>query len=75
VQTGDWARCDFVLDCQQLLLTTVVQAAYRWRHCHVLIIDEISMLSADLFSKLDQIGREMRGRPTEPFGGIQVPRR
>ena len=68
----------FGVRVQQLLWTVLngcccMQAAYRWRHCHVLIIDEISMLSADLFSKLDQLGRHMRNRVNEPFGGIQVP--
>ena len=68
----------FGVRVQQLLWTVIngcccMQAAYRWRHCHVLIIDEISMLSADLFSKLDQLGRHMRNRVNEPFGGIQVP--
>ncbi len=43
----------------------------RWKDTRVLIIDEVSMLSAELFDKLDYIARSIRKRP-EPFGGIQV---
>lgn len=38
----------------------------------ILIIDEISMMSAELFEKLDEIFRHIRQRPTELFGGIQL---
>jgi hypothetical protein len=47
----------------------------RWVQTDTLIIDEISMLSASLFSKLDEIGRHMRNRGENkhlPFGGLQV---
>lgn len=37
----------------------------------VLIIDEISMVDADLFDKLEYIAREVRHNPY-PFGGIQL---
>ena len=43
----------------------------RWRHVRVLVIDEISMINAELFDKLDRIGRAVRG-VDEPFGGIQL---
>jgi len=32
----------------------------------------VSMVDAGLFDKLDQIGRQIRGRGDKPFGGIQV---
>lgn len=43
----------------------------NWKRCKVLIVDEVSMMSARLFNLLDQIGKQCRmsGRP---FGGIQV---
>ncbi|MFA5039682.1 MAG: PIF1 family ATP-dependent DNA helicase [Candidatus Omnitrophota bacterium] len=48
-------------------------AAYkRWRSTDTLIIDEISMISGALFTKLDTIARTVRGRPSEPFGGMQI---
>jgi ATP-dependent DNA helicase PIF1 len=44
----------------------------RWTKTRVLVIDELSMMSDDMFDKLELIGRRLRGRELEPFGGIQV---
>ena len=38
----------------------------------VLVIDEISMLDGRLLDKLDSLARNVRSRPAEPFGGIQL---
>ena len=43
----------------------------RWEKCKVLIIDEVSMLSASLFDLLDDIARAAK-RSHAPFGGIQL---
>lgn len=43
----------------------------RWRHCRVLVIDEISMVDAALFLKLATIAQQLRLNNL-PFGGIQV---
>ena len=43
----------------------------RWRGARVLVVDEVSMLHADLFDKLEQLARLVRSS-TEPFGGIQL---
>ncbi|XP_041942587.1 ATP-dependent DNA helicase PIF1 isoform X1 [Alosa sapidissima] len=43
----------------------------NWLSCRHLIIDEISMVDAQFFDKLEAIARSIR-RSTEPFGGIQV---
>lgn len=43
-----------------------------WRSVQVLVIDEVSMMSKKLFETLDQVARNVRKRPDEPFGGIQV---
>ncbi|XP_056148979.1 ATP-dependent DNA helicase PIF1 [Lampris incognitus] len=43
----------------------------HWISCHHLIIDEISMVEAQFFDKLESIARSVR-RSTEPFGGIQL---
>jgi ATP-dependent DNA helicase PIF1 len=43
-----------------------------WRTTDILIIDEISMMSDEFFEKLDELGRLMRWRHNEPFGGIQI---
>lgn len=47
----------------------------RWKKLDVLIIDEISMLSPELFDKIEEIARKMRyikNVPDKPFGGIQL---
>ncbi|KAG4300737.1 hypothetical protein PCK1_003166 [Pneumocystis canis] len=43
----------------------------RWLRTKVLIIDEISMVDAELFDKLENIARKLRNNEN-PFGGIQV---
>lgn len=43
----------------------------RWRKTKVLFIDEISMLSPELFDKLNEIGKVLKGSG-KPFGGIQI---
>jgi ATP-dependent DNA helicase PIF1 len=47
-------------------------AVRRWKTAAVLIIDEVSMLSAKLLDALDRAGRAVRKTPDRPFGGIQV---
>ena len=43
-----------------------------WRTTDILIIDEISMMSDEFFEKLDELGRLMRWKHNEPFGGMQI---
>lgn len=43
----------------------------KWRKCQILIIDEVSMLGAELFKKFDAIAKNIRGNDL-PFGGIQL---
>uniref|UniRef100_A0A8C3ZNY8 ATP-dependent DNA helicase n=1 Tax=Denticeps clupeoides TaxID=299321 RepID=A0A8C3ZNY8_9TELE len=43
----------------------------NWTSCQHLIIDEISMVDAQLFDKLETIARSIKRSP-EPFGGIQL---
>ncbi len=43
----------------------------RWINLDVLIIDEISMLSIELFEKIEKLARELRCCE-RPFGGIQL---
>ncbi len=44
----------------------------RWQATHTLIIDEISMLNADYFDKINLVAKTLRNRKTVAFGGIQV---
>ena len=58
---------------------TIVQRIVRnkrlhtnWTKTRILVIDEVSMLSAKVFELLDRVGRKVRGKPLHPFGGIQL---
>lgn len=48
------------------------RASRRWLDTNLLIIDEISMMTPELFEKLDLVGRRTRRRPAQPFGGLQI---
>lgn len=48
------------------------RAVLAWRKTDVLVIEEISMISKDLFTLLDGVARAIRMTPNHPFGGIQV---
>lgn len=49
------------------------KANKRWNSVHVVILDECSMLSADLLEKADYVARNIRnGKRNVPFGGIQL---
>ncbi|XP_038070007.1 ATP-dependent DNA helicase PIF1-like [Patiria miniata] len=43
----------------------------QWRKCRHLIVDEISMVDGDLFTKLEAIARAVKAKD-KPFGGIQL---
>ncbi|KAG5368268.1 ATP-dependent DNA helicase PIF1 [Yarrowia sp. C11] len=47
------------------------KARDRWKNVSVLVIDEISMVDARFFDKLEQIAQKLR-RNKRPFGGIQL---
>ena len=49
-----------------------MKAREAWRKTDVLIIDEISMMSDELFEKLDMLGKLLRWDNSKPFGGIQL---
>lgn len=69
-----WAGVGKASEPIEQLLPMVLRnsnACKRWRETEILVIDEISMLSAELFDKLDVIGRRVRNN-INPFGGLQV---
>lgn len=47
------------------------QIVKRWRETDLLIIDEVSMMSAEILNKLDYLGRHIRGI-NKPLGGLQL---
>jgi len=42
------------------------------KELELLIIDEVSMLRADMLDAIDEVLRHFRGRRSAPFGGVQV---
>ena len=52
--------------------TARADAVKRWTATDVLVVDEVSMLGAFLFDRLDRIARLLRGDVRTPFGGLQV---
>lgn len=69
-----WAGIGQGTDDTEALIGQVMrsrQASQRWRETDILVIDEISMLSAELFDKLDIIGRRVRNT-LQVFGGLQL---
>ncbi|KAG8465655.1 hypothetical protein KFE25_002962 [Diacronema lutheri] len=58
-------------EVSQLISSAARRRCDAWRRATVLIVDEVSMLSAELFDKLEHVARAVRGR-AEPFGGLQL---
>lgn len=48
------------------------QTLSRWKLVNILVIDECSMLSQQLFEKIDWLAKKIRNQPSAPFGGIQL---
>ena len=56
---------------QCVALASREHKAANWKKCRTLIIDEISMVDADYFDKLEAVARAVR-KSSKPFGGIQL---
>ena len=70
-----WAGIGLGRDSVPLLVSAIRKnrrAALRWLTTDILVIDEISMMTPDLFEKLDQVGRQIRRCEVRPFGGLQL---
>lgn len=73
VGLGDDSAINLLLKLQNGRDPTSKGAKSRWVNANVLIIEECSMISAELFEKLDFIARNLRkDSKSVPFGGIQV---
>lgn len=61
-------------DCEDDLVKKIngrEKVRRKWRDTNMLIVDEVSMLSAELFDKLNRIAKRVRKR-SQPFGGMQL---
>lgn len=65
---GVW-KCD-----ENMLIDRIMTNRYKrkdWKTLDLLIIDEVSMMSKEMFEILDTLGKKIR-RNSKPFGGIQI---
>lgn len=71
-----WAGIGLGRDDVDTLVKTIKRKTWakplrNWLQTSILIIDEVSMMTPELFEKLDAVGRRIRGS-NRPFGGIQL---
>ena len=69
-----WAGIGLAQGKSEDIINRVIKSKHRranWNKVQLLIIDEVSMLSAKLLYILDKIARIIKRNP-QPFGGIQV---
>lgn len=69
-----WAGVGLARGTAEQLSTDILKSPFakkRWKRANILVIDEISMMSPDLFEKLSQVGKRVRGG-CESWGGLQL---
>jgi ATP-dependent DNA helicase PIF1 len=69
-----WAGIGLGKGTAEQLATEILRSPFakkRWKRAHILVIDEISMMSPDLFEKLSQVGKRVRGG-SQAWGGLQL---
>jgi ATP-dependent DNA helicase PIF1 len=69
-----WASIGLGRDSAERLVESILHnpaSKKRWKSTQILVIDEISMMTPELFEKLDIIGKRVRGNAA-PWGGIQL---
>ena len=59
------------IDPLEVIVRKNGKAVRRWRKAAILVVDEISMMSPELFDKLDELGKRLRRSP-KPWGGLQL---
>ncbi len=52
-------------------IRTQPSALDRWKECEYLMIDEISMMGAELFDKINEVAKIIR-KNSKPFGGLKL---
>lgn len=71
-----WSGIGLGLDSIEKNIETIKRKRHikkRWTSATALVIDEVSMLTPELFERLDKIGRAVRTRGADkPFGGLQL---
>ncbi len=69
-----WSGIGLGQDTKEKILEDIKSKPYKrknWKKTDILIIDEISMISGELWITLDWIGQQIR-KNEQPFGGIKI---
>lgn len=75
VTLHSWMGCGLARGAPKDLIKRIhgnASALHRWMTTKILIVDEISMLSKDLFEKIDALAKLIRNNIEVPFGGMQL---
>ncbi len=70
-----WAGIGLGRESAEVLIAAILKSPFakkRWKRCRMLVIDEISMMTPELFEKLDVIARKVRNCSSKPWGGLQL---
>lgn len=63
---------NFGKPASEILNSMSFTAKKNWKNADMLIIDEVSMLSKEMFDKMDKIAKILRKTHSRSFGGIQL---
>ena len=69
-----WAGIGLGVGTLESMVATILKKPKlkrAWKKTDILVVDEISMMSPDLYEKLDAIGKQVRASD-KPWGGIQL---
>ncbi len=69
-----WAGIGLGRGTAEALAADILKSPFakkRWKRADILVVDEISMMPPDLFEKLSQVGKRVRGG-CQPWGGLQL---
>ena len=67
-----WAGIGLGGDVQEMLKDIRIRKKVaNWENCGILVIDEVSMLTGELFDNLNKVAQILR-KNRKPFGGIQL---
>ena len=70
-----FAGFGLALDTSDIIIAQLFDKPYKlkhWKNLHILIVDEVSMMSLKIFKIIDIIARKYFKKPDIPFGGLQV---
>jgi ATP-dependent DNA helicase PIF1 len=70
-----WSGIKLARGTKEQIVSNVLRnrnAVRLWKKTKILVLDEVSMLSQKVFEVINEIGKRIRNRMEEAFGGMQV---